>query len=385
MANKLAILLDEAIPDYWRAEVGFSADLDNALNRIREQGDDDGSVSGVLAEWLGKNQPCLFGRIAAKKNLVEYCIIREEDIYTSDEAVGDKIAASRLRWIQRGWRGEASAFVLVVLSDRLASAKPNGTVLEFARRLCGLYLVTDVGPDQIHLDEMFLEIPGRTSSGWKWVAGVNYFSAQGDGRWWQDHRIPAGVAFSVNSAGHFVRSSEVNSALDDLNETLGLPSDDEFGQDKVDSLGKALEMAMRTIYMASVGPSGKATWLLPANEDLDATPTCPVTLPKHLNGFDHCAYRGAYHTDVTIPSEYFRPEIERPTELPQHELDFTYLFHDTLDNPDHQRTAKGIQIRQPGNENQAIVLDRTRRMIPSEVRIGNEPLLSRALADDDQT
>jgi len=82
-------------------------------------------------------------------------------------------------------------------------------------------------------------------------------------------------------------------------------------------------MAMRTIYLASEGPSGKATRLLPQAEDADGKPKCPIDLPSHLKGFDHCEYEGAYHTGVTIPNEYFCPDVERPKELPQHTLDFT--------------------------------------------------------------
>jgi hypothetical protein len=378
MANQLAQLLDSVIEDPWRAEIGFSSDIRDAMRQMGGDDHDEAHVIDVLAEWLSKHQPCLFGRIAAKKNLVEYCVIGEEDIRTSDEAVRDKIKEARFRWYRRGWRGEASAFVLVVKSDRLARAVPNETVLAFARRLCGLFLTKEIQADQIYLDELFLQIPWHDTSIWKWVAGVNYFSAHGDGRWWQDHRVPAAMAFSVNSVGHFVRSSEVNKTLESFDEALGLPHD-KPEQNKVGSLGKALDMAMRTIQSASMTTSGKATWLVPEKVGLGARPKCPIDLPKQLKGFDHCEYGGAYHTDVTIPSEYFRPDIDRPGDLPRHALDFTYIFHDDIENPDHALTGKGMKIRQPDGIDARLAIQRRRRMVPSEVRIENEPTLIEAL------
>jgi hypothetical protein len=79
-------------------------------------------------------------------------------------------------------------------------------VKELALRLCSLYLLEEVAPDRIFLDEIWLEKPGRDATTWRWHAGVNSFRAQGDGRWWQDHLMPGGIAFSVNSVGHMVKS-----------------------------------------------------------------------------------------------------------------------------------------------------------------------------------
>src|SRR4029077_16512841 len=103
----------------------------------------------------------------------------------------------------------------------------------------------------------------------------------------------------------------------------------------VDSLSKALEMAMRTIWLAAETKSGKATRLLPMHTNSRPTSTtrCSVELPSFLKGFDHCHYEGYYHTAVTIPEEYFRPDADRPPTQASYDLDFTYLFHDTVENP----------------------------------------------------
>jgi len=195
----IAELFERLQPDSWRSKVGFTSSLRTAMETTLAPGVSDERVAAVLSDWLSQHQPCLFGRIAAKKGLIHYCFLREDDLLASDEVVSHKIHQSRLEWIRRGWKGEASAFILAVLSPTLANATPGEAVQEIARRIGFLYLLREIQTDQIYLDEIFLELPGRQHTCWKWVAGVNYFSAQADKRWWQDHRIPTGIAFSVNS------------------------------------------------------------------------------------------------------------------------------------------------------------------------------------------
>jgi hypothetical protein len=136
------------------------------------------------------------------------------------------------------------------------------------------------------------------------------------------------------------KSGLLRQALAHLDETMGMV-DDEAVPSKVNSLEKALEVAMRTINMAADTVSGKATRLLPLPAD---APPCPAELPHFLQGKDYREYFGSYHTDYTLPSEYFRPDVERP-DLAGHTLDFTYLFDDRIDNPDYLRMGTGRRIR----------------------------------------
>jgi len=119
-----------------------------------------------------------------------------------------------------------------------------------ARRLCFLYLNRDVQVNEIYLDDLFLEVPNKQRTAWKWSAGINYFSAQRDQRWWNDHRIPAGIAVSVSSVGHMVKSRRLVDSLTYLEQMLELVSGD-VKNHRIDSLEKTLEMAMRTIDKAS--------------------------------------------------------------------------------------------------------------------------------------
>jgi len=380
----LAEWFEKVEPDEWRTQVGFSPNLSDTLEKIQAPGLSSEMAASLLSDWLAKFQPCLFGRIAAKQGLITFCFLREEELLTSDDLVAANIRSARLEWLRRGWKGEASAFIIVVLSTRLANAKPSDAVREIARRLCSLYLLRDVQMDTIHWDELFLTQPGKQHTCWKWLAGVNYFSAQADKRLWQDHRIPAGMAFSVNSVGHMARAGRLSQALYYLEQAMGSAPRD-FRNPKVESLDKALELAMRTIDFASDAPSGKATMLFPQSERLDSQTTCPVALPEFLANKDYCTYFGRYHTDVTLPSEYFRPEIEWPADLPTHDLDFTYLFEHSLENPDHVLMGSGLQIQEASEataHSADFRVEKRKRGIAYEVAVANAPLLSEALSKE---
>jgi hypothetical protein len=346
MADSISYYFSQLRPDDWRASIGFSPEIEEANEKLFRPGITDAEAEQVLSLWLQKHQPCLFGRIAAKLGAISYCILSEADLGQSDEFIKEKIQAARLAWTQDGFDSKKSAFVILAVSPRIANSLPGPEVRELARRLCYLYLEADIEMDNAHLEQIYLQKPGARLTTWKWLAGVNYFCAQGDKRWWQDHRIPGGMAFSVNSVGHLVKSGMIANAMKELDRLMDAP-DEDYPESKVDSLAKALELAMRTIDKASDAVSGKATELLPLPTDRSEMPVreCPVKLSPAMSDKNFCEYRGRYHTDYTLPSEYFLPDVERPEGLKVHTLDFTYLFHKSVDNPDYRLMGEGQQIR----------------------------------------
>ena len=217
-------------------------------------------------------------------------------------------------------------------------------LLELAQRLGFLYLQHELAVDKVYHDAIWLQKPGVEGMTWQWLAGVNYFCANADGRWWQDHRIPGGLAFSVNSVGHLAKAGAIANAMNALDQVLGVPNESATPT-KVDSLGKALEFAMRTIDKASPAVSGKAMQLIPLPQGALPSPKCPVQLPADLADKDFRCYRGYYHTDITLPSEYFLPDIQRPSHCKPQTLDFTYLFDDDLENPDYWTMGAGRRTR----------------------------------------
>lgn len=346
MAEELARLLDTLTDDSWRTTSEFSPELAECHSMMFDRATTTPEIESCISAWLQKYQPCLFGRIAAKVGLLSYCVLTEGDLRQGDDGVRAKIQAARTEWTRQGFQGKKSGFVILLVSPTVTRAAPDANLQALAQRICSLYLLDDVVPGRVFMDEIFLEIPGQTSTTWRWHVGSNYFCANGDRRWWNDHRIPGGLAFSMNSVGHMVKSGVLAGKLNEMNEILA-GHEAPLVTTKVDSLSKALEMAMRTIWLAAETKSGKATRLLPTRTDSSPTssPRCPVELPSFLKGFDHCHYEGYYHTDVTIPEEYFRPDVDRPPTQATYDLDFTYLFHDTIENPAFSTMGTGRRVR----------------------------------------
>lgn len=112
-------------PDPWRNT--FSQDLQPTLDRILSAPDPE--VESAVSSWLAQHQPCLFGKIAAKRGLLRYCLLREPDLEGSDEDIRSKIQKARLNWTRDAYQGRASGFIIVVISDSIARARPNSSML----------------------------------------------------------------------------------------------------------------------------------------------------------------------------------------------------------------------------------------------------------------
>src|SRR5580658_2594408 len=153
----LADLYRRLVPDPWRVENGFSADIAAATERLLTATTDD-ERGVVLGEWLERYQPCLFGRVAARKGLVSCCFLTESDLEGSDLTIRAKIQSARTLWTRLAYEGKRSAFILIAISDTLVNASPDGNLLAFTKQFASLFLLQDVVQDQIYLDEIFLEM-----------------------------------------------------------------------------------------------------------------------------------------------------------------------------------------------------------------------------------
>jgi hypothetical protein len=364
----LSTLFKELRTDPWREEVGFSAEINAAHDVLFGRNPADKQHEALNA-WVERFQPCLFGKIAAKLRAIRFCVVNEGLVETSDEAVYDAIRAARLRWKKDAIHGKASAFVIVLAAPSLAAAVPDDTVRAIAIRLASLYLEKEIEVDQVYQERVFLETPGA-HSGWVWRGGVDYFAAHGDGRWWQDHRFPGGIAFSVNSLGHLVRCAQVSKALEQFDATLGLTTDDEINRPRLESNARALEFAMRTIRNSTDAISGKAAILLRSTDPRPAT--CPV-LSSDFDAFDVTKYDAYYDTDFTLRSEFFRPDVQRPSSVGTHTMNFTYIYDDSFENFDHAGMMHGVQYK--GDAAGAATQRRTARvrtMTPEPVSLDND-------------
>jgi hypothetical protein len=375
MPEAIASLYRMLAQDDARKQLGFSPEMESAHDDIAKATTLT-DIETVVRQWLHRFQPCLFGRIAAKLGLIHFCILDEHDLSQPDDRIRERIQSERSLWTKEAFEGKKSGFVILAISSKLTNAAPDEAMKQFAQRLCALYLLEEqIEPDKIYFDEIFLEKPGMQRVVWKWLTGINVFSANADRRWWQDHRIPGGLGFSVNSVGHLVKSGLMSRAMEQFDAIVGEPAELP-NVTKVDSLSRALEFAMRTIFGASDAASGKATELIPLPSDpqLLPVPKCPAELPSFLRDKNYCVYRGYYHTDVTIPSDYFRPDVTRPESIAPFNLDFTYLFRTDVDNPAHITMGIGRRVRKEMTVDQKYL-----RGEPREMMMRNATRLRRAL------
>jgi hypothetical protein len=311
-------LLDALKPDDWRTANPFSVDIQEAQALLFDPYASRANQADVLSEWLRRGQPCLFGRIAAKSQIT-YCILTEADVLKGDDHVRDLIHQSRLVWRRNALLGKQHAFVILLVSPTIARVRPCVGLRDIALRLCQIYLSDDsISTDKIFLDSLSLEINRPEFHEYRtWQAGVNFFGSSGDRTWWHDHRIPGGLAFSMNSVGHMTRARLESELPKRPALRLVEPADR--------LVDFALLFAMRTIHTASKG-------VQPGTRLADRDGHCPISEGVRgkslyeMASYNERYYLGQYHTDITVPSEYFDPSIIRPLK-DECKLDFTYL-HD---------------------------------------------------------
>jgi len=363
-------------PDPQRTQ--FSSDIEAVHTIILKSSATNDLIKNAVNDWLMHQQPCLFGRIAARQHLLRYCILNEQLLTASDVEIREAIQNSRMLWHADGYDGKASGFIILAVSDRLAHARSDYTLAALAQRICELYLLHEVPFDTSCADTMYLEKPGHARRTWKWLVGANFFGAQGDMRWWHDHRIPGGIAFSMNSVGHMAKAGAISRAMSALDSSIGEIAED-WDNSHVESLEKALVLAMRTIRVASEG--ARPGTRLFSKTELRPVLKCPLKLPPDLSEQNHCQYFGQYHTDHTLPSAYFTEAIEKPEAIQSFDdLDLTYLFDRCID--DFTTMGEGLPVRE-GELKEELAEEefmKSQKAVAEEVGVDDEPLLREALA-----
>src|SRR4051794_12541961 len=180
VAWMIADIIEELPQDPWRASNPFSTDIQTCHDVLFRSGSSRAAMAQVLDDWLGAEQPCLFGRMEARQHRLAYCLLTENDLEHGDGHVRARIQEDRDIWRRSARRGESHGFIIVAVSRRIAHATIGPDLLKLARHLCDLYLGRDE-LDQILLDDLLLEIQTPAAPEYRaWRVGVNYFSAQGD-------------------------------------------------------------------------------------------------------------------------------------------------------------------------------------------------------------
>ncbi len=331
----LQSLYKDLTQDLWRKDHAFSSDVEKVHGVIFDSWRTEAQREEAYLLWMQKNQPCLFGRIAAASQRLHFCILDEEILRGSDKKISEKIEYERTEWKRRSLRPDptfshpAHGFILTAISPRLASAAPDNNLRRFSEKLLSLWKVSakDEPQGKVHSECLYLQNP--KSGGYvRFQFSVDFFMAQGDGRWWCDHRIPGGIAFTANSVGHMLKYREWYEKLRKQEEWI-------------------LQTAMLTIDAAQETEFGKATWLKPLlkGKPIVKDLKCPFSNPrKELEAKDWTRYGGHLHTDLAIRDEFFSTSPDKGPDITDGEYvqDFAYLTDKR--QRDHQLFIQGQNV-----------------------------------------
>jgi hypothetical protein len=338
--------------DTWRRTNDFSEDI-RVINAILDDpyvNEDD--IYEGMRNWFAKKQPCIFGRAAARTGSIFLCILRDEHIYEGDEAIRELIARGQRTWKQQALayppRQETPhSFVLLIASKRVAFAEPDDHLYRFSSRiwdLAGWGSQAASHDNPVATDYLYLRSP-HDARVYGFRYNVDFFASAGDGRWWHDHRIPGGIAFTANSPGHMFRFQEWYPRAK---------------QEETDRGEWFIRAAMTTVSMAHptlisppptnnplpVDPiaEGRVTWLRELQGGRPHKRDCPCpfknTPPARIEGKDWTAYEGHLHTDHSVRVEFFAGRDKPPTARTPYLMDLTYLFDRS--EKDHAEFMQGV-------------------------------------------
>ena len=321
-------------PDGFRKTHPFSEDIESTQAILFNPRYNKWKKMDAYRRWLVGGQPCLFGKAAARTKSVFICLLEEHEILcmkNGDDDLRDTIQDHRQVWKRYALDEPFSSFLVLLVSKRLVSKEPGDKLKEICRRLLELYMEVDRLDDDTILPQreyVFARVQGQEAETRLLKFGTlpNVFCAQGDGRWWHDHRTPGGIMITSNALGHFelFRSPE------------GIIGDKE----KV----HALDNAMRTITNA-YGNDRKRRGLshCPATRlvSLAEGEQTPIRDSSDLRKYSPSHYEGFFHTDHLIPSVFFSKERD-PGKLNLYDkLSLSYIYDPVADPEDHKELMTG--------------------------------------------
>jgi len=299
----------------------FSDDIVETNSILNDPGKSKEKKRDAFKRWLAKSQPCLFGQTAARNDKVFVCLLEEDEILrmqNGDDDLRQTITDHQLVWRRYALHGLSSSFVILLCSRTIAGIAPCDELKELCRRLMELYLNCSIGDNEILQHEEWVYLAkgkGQSQSLLKFATLPNIFCAQGDRRWWHDHRTPGAIMITSNALGHFMHTQS-NSNSPDTN--------------------RALRMAMGTISGAyNENKKGPATCLI----SLPLGEISPIQTDQQLGRYSARTYYGKFHTDHLIPSEFFTAKSPSTYYT---DLDFSYI-HD-VNNPEHSELMAGVSV-----------------------------------------
>lgn len=332
LAEMLLNLKLHGKPDRFRKTHPFSEDIESTHAILFNPRYDKWRKLKAYRKWVAAGQPCLFGKAAAKTNSVFVCMLEEHEILRmskGDDDLRETIQDHRQAWKRYALEGSFSSFMVVLLSKSLVEKEPSDELKEICRRLLELYMeVERIDDDTIVPQREYVFLRTEPGKFLKFGTLPNVFCAQGDGRWWHDHRTPGGIMITSNALGHFELSRSNTKQITDKEKAHGLDN------------------AMRTIKNA-YGNERKvrglahcpATRLVRRGENEDS----PIREGSDLRGYSPNHYEGFFHTDHLVPSVFFNRERDHKVLKSYDDLSFKYIFDPIGDPQDHRELMIGIE------------------------------------------
>ena len=277
--------------------------------------------------------------MAAKNKNVFICLLEENEILRmrrGDDDVRETIQEYRQAWKRHALEGLSSSFLILLVSPSLVEQEPNLALKEVCRRLMELYMELDrIDDDAFHGQREYVFLRQTLGDGktrlLQFTTLPNVFCAQGDQRWWHDHRTPGGIMITSNALGHFTYSRSKQAEMTE--------------RDKILALG----MAMTTIHNAWPGPMKPAkpykhcpaTRLIQRMVDEGS----PLPATSNFAGFSARRYHGFFHTDHLIPAVFFDPDKDPKVCALYQDLSLSYIWDPTAEPDDHAELMVGEPAR----------------------------------------
>jgi hypothetical protein len=320
--------------DAFRSRRPFSPDMEAVHAVLFSARYDRQAKIRAYRAWLEKNQPCVFGKTAATNKNVYICLIEEHEVLRmarGDADLMDTLQDHRQAWKRLALEGLASSFVILLTSKHLVTKEPNAAIKEICRKLLELYMQVPIKDDTFLTEREYVFLRRQDDTILKFATLPNVFCAQGDGRWWHDHRTPGGIMIRSNALGHFMYARTKKTVLDQS------------------VCASALEQAMRTIANAKRSPSeGRAKYphcpatFLVSRSEGDPTPL-RSTSEFNISSPDH--YAGYFHTDHLIPSVFFQKDRDPKVLQRYDDLSFRYIFDPSADPEGHAELVSGMPAK----------------------------------------
>lgn len=383
MANEdLGTLLDALRRDPFRDEHPFSEDLRDAHAVLHHPFATFDERVEVLKRWFLKRQPCNFGRMAGKYGFVHFCILTERELMAGDKVVAAKISEEKRLWKQKAFddrRNPPHAFMLVIASPRVALAAPDGELRRFAegiRDLAGFRPARRASLENaVSSDLLYLRHP-TDGNCYGFQFNLDFFASAGDGRWWHDHRVPGGIAFTANNTGHMRAWQEWYS------EDRGQDRSEFFVKNAMYTIAQAHASHGAATERPEGSPAdplaeGRVTWLRDLVDDKPMKDVaCPFATgaPDRLAGKDWSTYEGLLHTDHAVRREFFEESSQPPTRSRPYLMDFTYLYDKR--EQDYVRFTAGVRLAE--REVYAVIGDPTNWTRTTRAGNSTEPAVERS-------